>query len=63
MTRLELAKEIYRLNVELGIIKGNGMQQFVRNALKGCGAVQAMRKDELQRWYDRLVEDKNNRVA
>lgn len=63
MTRLELAKEIYRLSVELGIIQGNGMKSFVRNALKGCGAVQPMRKDELQRWYNRLVDDMNKRVA
>lgn len=57
MIRLELAKEIYKMSVELGIIEGNATESlFVKRLLAGMGGLKAPSKLELESRYNDLKE-------
>lgn len=53
MTRLELAKEIYRTNIELGVIRKDTtmtVKSWCKFLLHGTGLFKAQRKPELENW-------------
>lgn len=55
MTRKELAKEIYRMSIELNIIQGNATENlFVKRLLAGMGGLKAPSKLELESRYKEI---------
>lgn len=57
MTRKQLAEAIYSMEVEAGNIRYSEMNVWVNGILNGCGAAKAMKKGELQDWYERMVSE------
>ena len=57
MTRKELAQGIYRINKQRGLAGKISEAEYVRRLLKGVGAMKPQSKQELQSWYDRLMEE------
>lgn len=59
MTRKELAKELYRLNLQRGICSENGCgeTEWVRRTLFGCGCSKGMKKSELEQAIKWAKED------
>ena len=59
MTRLELAKEIYRLEEKLGWQHQCTINEYAKKCVNGVGYVAPMRKSELEA----RVQDLQKRVA
>ena len=59
MTRLELAKEIYRLEEKLGWQHKSTINEYAKKCLYGVGYVKPMRKAELEA----RVQDLQSRIA
>lgn len=59
MTRLELAKEIYRLEEKLGWEHKSTINEYAKRCVYGIGCVKPMRKAELEA----RVQDLQKRVA
>lgn len=65
MTKQELAGHIYDMYIEINVTdpqRGVGKEEWVRRMLKGAGAAQPAKKEELVRQLGSILDDRDNDI-